>query len=302
LQNFFSYGSGDAVYIISVCIWPVWRKEKRVNPPLSSFYKGGMKREIWRKMSTLQKGVVVVMPAYNAEKTLEKTVNEIPAGAVDEIILVDDSSRDKTVDTAKRLGLRVYHHEKNKGYGGNQKTCYNLALETGADYIIMVHPDYQYDARVIPHAVGLLQLGICDIIIGNRIRTRKESLSCGMPFYKYIANRFLTAIENFVTGQNLGEWHSGFRAYSRKVLETIPYKNNSDDFVFDTEFLVQAVASGFKIGDIPIPVRYFKEASSINFSRSVRYGVDSLGVLLKYIVFLTGIRKPDIFRSIYEKQ
>jgi hypothetical protein len=175
-------------------------------------------------------------------------------------------------------------------------------LETGADYIIMVHPDYQYDARVIPHAVGLLQLGICDIIIGNRIRTRKESLSCGMPFYKYIANRFLTAIENFVTGQNLGEWHSGFRAYSRKVLETIPYKNNSDDFVFDTEFLVQAVASGFKIGDIPIPVRYFKEASSINFSRSVRYGVDSLGVLLKYIVFLTGIRKPDIFRSIYEKQ
>jgi len=244
----------------------------------------------------LKKKVVVVMPAYNAEKTLEKTVNEIPAGVVDEIILVDDRSRDSTVDTAKRLGLRVYNHEKNKGYGGNQKTCYKLARESGADYIIMVHPDYQYDARVIPHAIGFLQLGICDVILGNRIRTRREALNCGMPFYKYLANRFLTVIENFITGQNLGEWHSGFRVYSRKVLETIPYEKNSDDFVFDTEFLVQAVALGFKIGDVPIPVRYFGEASSINFFRSVRYGIASLLVLVKYIGFLAGMKKLPIFR------
>ncbi|MBN1445635.1 MAG: glycosyltransferase family 2 protein [Candidatus Omnitrophica bacterium] len=247
-------------------------------------------------MTNSQKKTVVVMPAYNAEKTLEKTVGEIPAGVVDEIILVDDSSKDRTVDVAKSLGLTVYNHEKNKGYGGNQKTCYKLALESGADYIIMVHPDYQYDARIIPHAIGFLELGICDVVLGNRIRTRKEALNCGMPLYKYIANRFLTVVENLVTGQNLGEWHSGFRAYGRQVLETIPYEKNSDDFVFDTEFLAQAVAFGFKIGDIPIPVRYFREASSINFFRSVRYGITSLGVLVKYLVFLTGIKKPEIFR------
>jgi len=244
----------------------------------------------------VKKKIVVVMPAYNAAKTLEKTVGEIPAGVVDEIILVDDNSRDRTADVAKNLGLTVYNHKKNKGYGGNQKTCYKLALESGADYIIMVHPDYQYDARVIPHAIGFLELGICDVVLGNRIRTRKEALNCGMPLYKYIANRFLTVIENLVTGQNLGEWHRGFRAYSRKVLETIPYEKNSDDFVFDTEFLIQAIAFGFKIGDVPIPVRYFREASSINFFRSVRYGLASLSALCKYLVFLAGAGKPEIFR------
>ncbi len=244
----------------------------------------------------MKKKIVVVMPAYNAEETLEKTVSEIPEGTVDEVILVDDNSRDKTVDIAMRLGLKVYNHEKNKGYGGNQKTCYKLAMESGADYIIMVHPDYQYDARVIPHAVAFLELGICDVVLGNRIRTRKEALNCGMPLYKYIANRFLTVVENFATGQNLGEWHSGFRAYRREVLETIPYENNSNDFVFDTEFLVQAVAFGFKIGDVPIPVRYFSEASSINFFRSVRYGLSSLSALAKYAVFLSGINQPAIFR------
>jgi len=241
------------------------------------------------------KKVVVVMPAYNAERTLEKTIKEIPQGSVDEIILVDDGSKDRTVDIARGLGLKVIVHPENRGYGGNQKTCYKAALETGANYIVMVHPDYQYDARVIPFAIGLLELGICDVIIGNRIRTRKEALRCGMPLYKYIANRVLTIIENFVTGQNLGEWHSGFRAYAREVLTTIPYEKNSDGFVFDSELLVQAVVFGFKIGDIPIPVRYFKEASSINLFESVRYGLNTLAILVKYILYKIGIKKFAIF-------
>ena len=235
------------------------------------------------------------MPAYNAEKTLEKTVGEIPEGAVDEVILVDDSSMDRTVELARKLGLTVVEHPRNRGYGGNQKTCYRMALERGADFIVMVHPDYQYDARVIPSAVRLLELGVCDVILGNRIRTRREALSSGMPLYKYIANRFLTVVENLVTGQNLGEWHSGFRAYRREVLERIPYEENSDDFVFDTEFLVQSVFLGLKIGDIPIPVRYFREASSINFFRSSRYGIASLAVLAKYIIASAGIKRAGIF-------
>lgn len=244
-----------------------------------------------------ERKTVVVMPAYNAEKTLEKTVSEIPVNVVDEIILVDDGSKDRTVEIAKQLGIKVVVHSENKGYGGNQKTCYKLALESGADYIIMVHPDYQYDARVIPYALGFVKLGICDIVLGNRIRTRKEALSCGMPLYKYIANRFLTIIENFITGQNLGEWHSGFRIYRREVLETVPYEKNSDGFIFDTEFLVQAVVFGFKIGDIPIPVRYFKEASSINLKESIKYGILSLIVLLKYIFYRIGIKNIEIFQK-----
>lgn len=238
---------------------------------------------------------IVVMPAYNAEKTLKNTIKDIPAGCVDEIVLVDDKSTDSTVEIAKSLGLTVIEHSENTGYGGNQKTCYRFALEKKADFIIMLHPDYQYDPRVIPHAVGLLKLGICDLILGNRIRTRDEALGCGMPFYKYISNRLLTIIENFVTGQNLGEWHSGFRAYTRKVLETIPYEKNSNDFVFDTEFLVQAVYFGFKAGDIPIPVRYFDEASSINFFRSTVYGISTLSVLLKYILHSCHIKRFDLF-------
>ncbi len=245
----------------------------------------------------MKEKVVVVMPAYNAEKTLEKTVNDIPSDIVDEIIVVDDHSKDKTVDIARRLGLKVFIHPENRGYGANQKTCYKLALESGAEYIIMVHPDYQYDARIIPYAIGFLKLGICDIILGNRIRTRKEALGCGMPIYKYFSNRFLTIIENFVTGQNLGEWHSGFRIYRRKVLETIPYQKNSDGFVFDTEFLVQAVVAGFRIGDVPIPVRYFREASSINFIESVKYDISSLAVLGKYIAYKIGIKNIDVFKK-----
>lgn len=226
--------------------------------------------------------VVAVMPAYNAASTLRKTVADIPAGTVDEIVLVDDCSRDNTVEIARELGLTVIEHERNQGYGGNQKTCYRRALELEADYVVMIHPDYQYDSRLLPVAVEILRLGICDCVLGSRIRTRSEALEGGMPRYKYLANRMLTFVENVALGQNLGDFHSGFRAYRREVLETIPFERNSDDFVFDSQFLAQTVRFGFRLGDIPIPVRYFAEASSINFRRSTKYGLATLAVLAQF--------------------
>lgn len=241
--------------------------------------------------------VVVVMPALNAEKTLEKTIADIPSGVVDEIILTDDGSTDKTVEIAKKLGIAVLEHEKNKGYGANQKTCYDAALDKGADAVIMIHPDYQYDCRVIPHALGFLAEDVCDVVIGSRIRTRREALDGGMPVYKYLSNRVLTFIENIVLGQNLGDFHSGFRVYTREVLEKIPYRNNSDDFVFDSEFLAQAAYFGFRIGDVPIPTRYFPEASSINFARSVEYGLQTIGVLVKYLLQRLMLGNFGIFGS-----
>src|SRR5579872_172321 len=225
---------------------------------------------------------VAVMPAYNAAATLRQTVGDIPPGTVDEVVLVDDCSIDNTVAIARELGLTVIVHDRNTGYGGNQKTCYRRALDTGADCIVMIHPDYQYDSRLIPVAVEILRLGICDCVLGSRIRTRAETLAGGMPIYKYVSNRALTIVENIALGQNLGDFHSGFRAYTRKVLETIPYERNSDDFVFDSQFLAQAVSFGFKLGDIPVPVRYFAEASSINFRRSLNYGLATLVVLAGY--------------------
>ena len=239
--------------------------------------------------------VVAVMPAYNAEATLEKTIADIPRGTIDEIILVDDCSTDGTVELAKKLGLTVFTHKDNRGYGGNQKTCYRHALERDADYVVMIHPDYQYDSRVVDVAIKVMQLGILDFVMGCRIRTRKETLQGGMPVYKYVANRILTTIENVLLGQNLGDFHSGFRAYRRDVLETIPYENNSDDFVFDSQFLAQSVHFGFKIGDIPVPVRYFDEASSINFRRSMKYGLSTLGVLSVYWMNRLGIRRSKLF-------
>jgi glycosyltransferase involved in cell wall biosynthesis len=239
--------------------------------------------------------VIAVMPAYNAEKTLPATVGDIPAGSVDEIILVDDGSTDRTVEIARAMGLTVLVHPENRGYGGNQKTCYREALARGADVVVMIHPDYQYDSRVIPHAVGFLELGICDVVIGSRIRSRDEALRGGMPVYKYLSNRVLTVIENLALGQNLGDFHSGFRVYRREVLETIPFERNSDDFVFDTQFLVQAVRFGFRLGDVPVPVRYFAEASSINFRRSLKYGLSTLGVVGQYWLHRLGLVRSELF-------
>ncbi len=239
--------------------------------------------------------IIAVLPAYNAERTLEKTVRDIPPGTVSEIILVDDASRDKTAEVARSLGLAVIVREKNGGYGANQKTCYAEALRRGADVVIMIHPDYQYDARLAPIMARIISSGICDVVLGNRIRTRAEALAGGMPHYKYLFNRLLTVFENLLTGQNLGEWHSGLRAYSRKVLETVRWDENSDDFVFDQQFLLQASACGFRIGDVPVSTRYFPEASSINFRRSVKYGFGCLGTGLTFRLAKMGLIKSKLF-------
>ena len=239
---------------------------------------------------------IVVMPAYNAETTLEQTVADLPDGACDEIILVDDCSQDRTVEIAERLGLTVIRHETNRGYGGNQKTCFDTALAHGADTIVMIHPDYQYDPRLVPYVVGFLQMGICDVVLGNRIHTRAQALDAGMPAVKYFANRGLTIIENVLMGQNLGEWHTGYRAYTRQVLETIPYHRNSDDFVFDSQCLVQAVAFGFRLGDVPVPCRYMPEASSINIRRSTKYALQTLATVLKYKLCQMKLCRSKLFR------
>jgi glycosyltransferase involved in cell wall biosynthesis len=244
-----------------------------------------------------QHKVVAVMPAYNAERTLAATLADMPPGSLDEIILVDDGSQDRTVEVAREMGLTVLAHPENRGYGGNQKSCYREALARGADVVVMIHPDYQYDSRVIPHAVGFIELGICDVVLGSRIRSREEALRGGMPVWKYVSNRCLTAFENFALGQNLGDFHSGFRVYRREVLEKIPFERNSDDFVFDTQFLVQAVRLGFRLGDIPVPVRYFDEASSINFRRSVTYGLRTLTTVGSYWLDRLGIRRSPLFEK-----
>ena len=228
--------------------------------------------------------VIIMLPAYNAEKTLVKTLKAIPHGVADEIILNDDGSNDKTVVIAKKLGISLFQHTKNQGYGANQKSCYQIALDHHASIVVVLHPDYQYDPHLIPHLVDFIKEGYFDIMLGSRIRTRKEALEGGMPMYKYYSNRILTFIQNMVTGQNLGEWHTGMQAYSSKVLKEISYKKFSDDFIFATQMFLAASKKGFRIGDIPVPVRYFKEASSINLSRSVRYGVLTLVETLKYLL------------------
>lgn len=239
--------------------------------------------------------VVLVMPAYNAAETLRQTWSEIPAGYVDEHILVDDVSRDDTVNIARSLGIHVLEHAKNRGYGGNQKTCYQEALRRGADIVIMLHPDYQYDPRLVPMMILPLELGILDIMMGSRVRTRQECLESGMPVYKYLGNRLLTFIENICLGQNMGEFHSGFRAYRREVLEKVPFERFSDDFVFDSQLLVSAIDSGFRIGEIPVPVRYMPEASSINFMRSVVYGLGTLRAVGQFLAKRAGLPAARIF-------
>ncbi len=237
------------------------------------------------------------MPAYNASLTLEKTYYDIPVDFRKNLILVDDFSTDETVALAKSLGIEVILHDRNRGYGGNQKTCYDAALARGAKIILMLHPDFQYDSRVVRSMAELIDLKICDVVLGNRIRTRGEALRGGMPKWKYFVNRFSTLFENFVLGQTLGDFHSGLRAYSREVLETIPYSENSDDFAFDQEFLIQSVYFGFKLGDIPVPVRYFSEASSINFKRSLRYGMGALDALLFYFLKILRLHNNSRFNE-----
>jgi len=241
--------------------------------------------------------VIIVMPAYNAAATLDKTVKDIPKGFAGETILADDWSQDETVAIAQRLGLTVITHGENRGYGANQKTCYDEALKRSADIVIMIHPDYQYDSSLAPLFAELIEKGICDIMLGSRVRTRRECLDSGMPFYKYLSNRFLTILMNLVTGQNLSEWHTGYRAYSRKVLEKIPYHQNSNHFIFDSQFLIQAAYFDFKIGDLPVPCRYSSEASSINFYHSIVYGLGTLKALLQFIFQKFHLMRFDLFRS-----
>ncbi len=238
------------------------------------------------------KKIVVVLPAYQAGKTLERTVAEIPRGVVDEIILVDDASNDDTVAVGRRLGLRTFVHPKNLGYGGNQKTCYREALALGADIVVMLHPDYQYSPRLVGAMAHMVASGHYDVVLGSRILAQ-SALAGGMPFYKYVANRFLTATQNLVMGQKLSEYHTGYRAFSRAVLETLPLDRNSNDFIFDNQMLCQAVRYGFRIGEISCPTRYFAEASSINFRRSVVYGLGVLGCALANNRFLARATPPQ---------
>lgn len=219
------------------------------------------------------------MPAFNAERTLERTYFDVPERLRNQILLVDDCSTDRTVEVARRLGLEVIEHDRNLGYGANQKTCYRAALERGASVVVMLHPDFQYDARVVDLMAELIYLGTVDFVLGNRIRTRAEALSGGMPKWKYFLNRTSTFAENLILGQTIGDFHSGLRAYSRELLLKIPFEMNSDDFSFDQEMIVQAVSFRFRIGDIPVPVRYMDEASSINLRRSIKYGFGGLGAI-----------------------
>jgi glycosyltransferase involved in cell wall biosynthesis len=242
--------------------------------------------------------VVVVMPAYNAAKTLEKTHGDLPKEIVDKVILVDDASQDETADIARRLGLDTIVHVQNKGYGGNQKTCYLEALGSGADIVVMVHPDNQYDATSIPRLIKPITDGKADLVLGSRLLGgRDQTLQGGMPIWKYVSNRFLTTVENAALGTHLSEAHTGLRAYSRKLLTTIPFLLNSDDFVFDSEVIAETVAFGFKIAEVPVPTRYFPEASSVNFRRSVIYGLATLNVARKYFLDRMGVRRYPLFHK-----
>lgn len=242
------------------------------------------------------KKIVVVMPSFNAAKTLERTVAEIPRDIVDEILLVDDASSDETVEVANRLGLTVFLHEANFGYGRNQKTCYREALNMGADIVVMVHPDYQYSPNLIVPMAGMIAYGEYDAVIGSRI-LGKGALEGGMPLYKYISNRMLTLFQNVLLNYKLSEYHTGFRAFSAELLQSLPLDANSDDFVFDNEMLAQVINFGYRLGEISTPTRYFEEASSINFPRSVRYGLGVLGTSVRYRLNRMHVRRSRLFRT-----
>jgi len=240
------------------------------------------------------KKIVVVMPAYNAESTLRRTYAEIPFEYIDEVILVDDGSSDRTVELARELGCRTLVHLQNKGYGGNQKTCYREALRHDADVVVMLHPDYQYTPKLLVSIAAMIAVGEYDVVLGSRILCQ-SAMKGGMPAYKYVANRLLTFFENVLLGQRLSEYHSGYRAFSRSVLETLPLEENSDDFVFDNQMLAQVVHFGFKIGEVSCPTKYFADASSINFRRSVRYGLGVIATSVAFVLHRAGLVEHRIF-------
>ncbi|MBI2096556.1 MAG: glycosyltransferase family 2 protein [Candidatus Sungbacteria bacterium] len=241
------------------------------------------------------KKIISVLPAYNAARTLRRTLDAIPRDWIDEVLLVDDASGDNTVEVARGLSLKVFVHPQNRGYGGNQKTCYQEALKLGADVVVMVHPDFQYDPTFIPQLIKPIARGEYDAVFGSRMLTPENALRGGMPYWKFVANKFLTVLENAVLGLHLSEYHSGFRAYSKQVLLAAPLEANSDDFVFDTEIIVQMKIAGFRIKEIPIATRYFKEASMIGFGRSLAYGIAILGVLRRYLTYRLGLRSYPQF-------
>jgi glycosyltransferase involved in cell wall biosynthesis len=240
--------------------------------------------------------VCVVLPAYHAAKTLKSTLERLPRGACQDIILVDDASTDNTTEVARQLGIKVHRHAENRGYGGNQKTCYALALQTDAEIIVMLHPDNQYDGALVPFMTGFIKAGVVDIVLGSRISRREEVLAGGMPPIKYVANRVLTILENIVLGLNLPEYHTGYRAYHRRVLETINFEACSDDFVFDQQFLVQARVHDLKIGAVPVPTHYGPESSSIPLVRSTKYAFGTIAVLGQYMLYRAGWRSQRLFQ------
>lgn len=243
------------------------------------------------------KKLVIVLPAYNAELTLKRTYDEIPFEIVDDVVLVDDMSMDKTAELARQIGIKhVIRHEKNKGYGGNQKTCYDKALELDADIVIMLHPDYQYTPKLIAPMAEIIANGLYPVVLGSRI-LGKGALKGGMPFYKYVFNRMLTFTQNILVNQKLSEYHTGYRAFSKEVLQKINYHANSDDFVFDNQMLSQIIYAGFEIGEVTCPTKYFKEASSINFSRSMKYGLGCLSVSMRHRLNKWGLMKSAIYRK-----
>jgi glycosyltransferase involved in cell wall biosynthesis len=245
----------------------------------------------------LGKKIIVVLPAYNAGKTIAQTIAEIPFDLVDEYVVVDDASTDNTIEVASALNVKnLIRHDKNKGYGGNQKTCYNTALELGGDIIIMLHPDYQYTPKLIPSMAYMIASGLYPVVIASRI-LGKGALRGGMPLYKYIANRFLTWVQNLLINQKLSEYHSGYRAFSREVLEKVNYQANSDDFVFDNQMLAQIFFAGFEIAEITCPTKYFEEASSINLRRSIKYGLGVLKTSLGYFLQKSGLVSLPMFKS-----
>ncbi len=247
-----------------------------------------------------EKRIVVVLPAYNAAKTLRQTVEEIPREYIDDIILVDDSSSDHTAEISRALGLHTVVHSMNKGYGGNQKTCYKEALDRGAEVIIMLHPDYQYTPKLLVAMASLIAVGQYDIVLGSRILS-EGAIKGGMPVYKYFANRFLTFFQNILMNKKLSEYHTGYRAFSRKVLETLPLHKNSNDFIFDNQMLAQAAYNGFSIGEISCPTMYFPEASSINLKRSIIYGLGVLKVSMQYRLNRWGLLRSPIYCDVSDK-